>query len=281
MTLIELFNRFWSLNRYIPFKSLDCQVYMYLISQCNKQYWNNPFQLPQRIVERELDLKRDAIDKAKNRLQQRGLIRIKKGKGSAAPWVEIVGVKCTSKSLKDEFCVDIWDTNDDTNEDTNEDTNPTQNENPHYNIKDNKTKRQKDSLSMPLGKPVEGVLDLKFDEPKKKKTKSRTPQESPPAPTIEEVKAHFLSQSADTRLDDWEAEAEIFFNNFDATDWVDASGRKIKRWDSRANRWILEKEQRKKSSQTNGKFRQQTQISADRRGTEADGKPQKNWDASF
>lgn len=91
------------------------------------------------------------------------------------------------------------------------------------------------------------MLDLGLDEPKKKKTKSRTLQESPPAPTLEEVKAYFLSQSADTRIDDWEAEAEIFFNNFDATDWVDASGRKIKRWDSRANRWILEKEQRKKS----------------------------------
>lgn len=96
-------------------------------------------------------------------------------------------------------------------------------------------------------KPSAGVLDLGLDEPKKKKTKSRTPQESPPAPTLEDVKAYFLSQSADTRLDDWEVEAEIFFNNFDATDWVDASGRKIKRWDSRANRWILEKEQRKKS----------------------------------
>ena len=115
---------------------------------------------------------------------------------------------------------------------------------------------------------AQGILDLKF--PKEKKAKPK--REPPPTPTLEEVKAYFLSQSADTRLEDWEAEAEIFFNNFNATDWIDAAGRKINRWDSRANRWIFEKEQRKKTSQTN------VSSSITRTDTAADGRQQRQHD---
>lgn len=120
-------------------------------------------------------------------------------------------------------------------------------------------------------KPSAGVLDLGLEEPKKKKSKT-PPQPPPPAPTLEEIKAYFLSQSADTRLEDWEPEAEIFFNNFNATDWVDAVGRKIKRWDSRANRWIFEKEQRRKQSQPH------VTAPITRTDTAADGRQQRQND---
>lgn len=249
MTYIELINRFWESYRLKKFSDIDTAIYFFLLNECNIRRWLNPFELQTRNLEISLSISRKTIGEARNRLRQRGMIDFIEAQGRGATVYLIDGVDVTNKELKSRFCVSSTKHKGNTNGNTkvtqglhkgNTKANPTLlDEDIRYKTKDN--------IPISPDKPGEGVLDFELDEPKKKKSKSRTPQESPPAPTLEEVKAYFLSQSADTRLDDWETEAEIFFNNFDATDWVDASGRKIKRWDSRANRWILEKEQRKKS----------------------------------
>lgn len=62
------------------------------------------------------------------------------------------------------------------------------------------------------------------------------------APTLDEVKAYFLSQGADVKIADWEKEASIFFNHYDSIGWKTPNGAQIVNWDSKANVWILDKE---------------------------------------
>lgn len=286
MTYIDLINRFWDSYRLKKFSDIDTVIYFFLLNECNIRRWLNPFELQTRNLEISLSISRKTIGEARNRLRQRGMIDFIEAQGRGATIYLIVDAAMTNKELNSRFCVSHTKHKGNTNGNTKVTQTVTQglhkgNTTAIYTLLNEDIRlKTKDNTPIPPDKPGDGVLDLGLDEPKKKKSKSRTPQESPPAPTLEDVKAYFLSQGADTRLDDWETEAEIFFNNFNATNWVDASGRKIARWDSRANRWILEKEQRKKLSQTNGNFRQ-TQISSDRRGTEADGKEEKDWDSSF
>ena len=61
------------------------------------------------------------------------------------------------------------------------------------------------------------------------------------SPTLDEVIQHFIKQNAPERLDDWQEQAEIFFNHFDSIGWKNANGVKIERWDSKANLWILDR----------------------------------------
>ena len=65
---------------------------------------------------------------------------------------------------------------------------------------------------------------------------------------IDDVIQYFINQNAPERLDDWQEQAEIFFNHFDSIGWKNTNGVKIERWESKANLWILDhvKENRKK-----------------------------------
>lgn len=261
MTYLELINHFWKIHDNVNFSPHEIALYFCLLREANRQGWPEPFVCPNRNLCLGLNIPDSTLIRCRDRLVGNGVFSYKsaKDKRKAPSYYLHPASRVASRVAS---------------RDASRNASRVASIN-----KDIKTIRPKNKSPIPSDKPGEEVLDLEFEEPKK--TKSRNSQESPPAPTLEEVKAYFLSQNADTRLDDWEAEAEIFFNNYDATDWIDASGRKIKRWDSRANRWILEKEQRNKASQTNGQFRTQIQTPADRRGTDADGKEQKDWDSSF
>ncbi len=266
MTYLELINHFWKIHESVNFSPHEIALYFYILKEANRQGWPKPFVCPNRNLCLGLSIADSTLIRCRDRLVGNVVLAYKSAKDKRkAP---IYYFPCASSDASRN---DSRDASSRASRDASRDASI---------IKDIKTKRPKNKSPISPDKPGECVLDLNLEEPKKEKSKTQPQQETPP-PTLEEVKAYFLSQSADTRLDDWEAEAEIFFNNFNATDWVDASGRKIKRWDSRANRWILEKEQRKKISQTNGQFRKQTQVPADRRGTEADGKEQKDWGSSF
>ena len=66
-------------------------------------------------------------------------------------------------------------------------------------------------------------------------------------PTFDEVRAYF-----ENKLQNWEEQAETFYNHFTSLGWRTASGAKVERWDSRANLWIIEKKQSNGSAkQTN------------------------------
>ena len=96
----------------------------------------------------------------------------------------------------------------------------------------------------------QGKLDLNFEEGKKAKRKLRK-DNSATSPTLDEVFDYFLSQNADMRLENWEESAKRFFDYFNAVDWRDKFNRRITRWDSRANSWILDDEKRNKEKSKN------------------------------
>ena len=116
------------------------------------------------------------------------------------------------------------------------------------------------------------------------------------APTLDEVIQHFIKQNAPERLDDWQEQAEIFFNHFDSIGWKNANGVKIERWDSKANLWILDrirenrkneldhdgrgKESIKQASKFDGEGSRQAQADAptDR---ESDAKAQRKYSERF
>lgn len=89
-------------------------------------------------------------------------------------------------------------------------------------------------------------LSLFAEEEKKARKKPTQSKSPPPAPTLDEVLDYFLSQDADKRLENWEESARRFYDNFNAVDWRDKYNRRITRWDSRANSWILDDESRQK-----------------------------------
>lgn len=232
MTYLELINQFWKIHDSVNFSPHEIALYLYLLREANRQGWPEPFVCPNRNLCLGLNIPDSTLIRCRDRLVGNGVFTYKSAKDRRkAPTYYLQGAS--------------RDTSRDASRNASSRASRDASRDASIN-KDIKTIRPKNKSPISPDKPGESVLDLQFDEPKKKKTRPCSQQETP-APTLEEVKEYFLSQSADTRLDDWEAEAEIFFNNFNATDWVDASGRKIKRWDSRANRWILEKEQRKKS----------------------------------
>ena len=67
-------NEFWKQDRFDPTQALDAKFYFYLLDECNKREWINPFELQSRITEISLLITRKTIGEVRNRLKQRGLI---------------------------------------------------------------------------------------------------------------------------------------------------------------------------------------------------------------
>ena len=74
MTYIELINEFWKHERLNPGQALDAKFYFYLLDECNRRKWTNPFELRSRITELSLMITRKTIGEVRNRLKQKGLI---------------------------------------------------------------------------------------------------------------------------------------------------------------------------------------------------------------
>lgn len=74
MTYIDLLNEFWKQDKLNPTQALDAFFYFYLLGECNKRNWINPFELRSRIIEVKLMISRKTIGEVRNRLKQRGLI---------------------------------------------------------------------------------------------------------------------------------------------------------------------------------------------------------------
>jgi hypothetical protein len=115
------------------------------------------------------------------------------------------------------------------------------------------------------------------DEKKTRKPKAQKTPPSPP-PTIEEVTAYFERQSAG-RLADWQGSAQRFFDHFSSVGWMASNNRRIERWESRANLWILDDEGRQKqyshaTIQSDNKF-------SERRGTEPTAKSRKDFNGTL
>ena len=74
MNYDNLLRTFWQQNEVNPIQPLDAFFYFYLLGECNKRNWINPFELRSRIIEVKLMISRKTIGEVRNRLKQRGLI---------------------------------------------------------------------------------------------------------------------------------------------------------------------------------------------------------------
>ena len=75
MNYIELINAFWDKRVVYPLTSCEADFYCYLLKECNSRKWINPFNLPTKIIERDLNLNRRTICEIRNKLQSNGYIR--------------------------------------------------------------------------------------------------------------------------------------------------------------------------------------------------------------
>lgn len=235
MTYIELLNEFWELDRFNPFENVDTKLYMMLLDESNIRKWINPIVLHTYYLEERLRIKRKAIGEARNRLKQRGLIDFIAKTNNPTIYL-LSKVEISNLELFQLFPTG-------NNKETigkqlgnNWETIGKHNNIDYIDYKDNKT-----SVT-----PVQGLL---FPEENKTQKKSRDDQWQPPS--LEEVKSHFKANGEG--LPDWKELACRFYDHYTAYGWIGSGGRKIRQWDSLANRWIFDEIKKHKNNDENTK----------------------------
>ena len=88
MSYINLLNKFWGKRKEYRLTSIEADLYLFLVHKCNKLRWENPFCLPTKDIQEELNLPRQTINKARKRLENFGLLKIQQGttKGKSAKY---------------------------------------------------------------------------------------------------------------------------------------------------------------------------------------------------
>lgn len=263
MTYIELLNNFWDSTRFNPCSSNEAAMYFYLLHQCNIRRWINPFELKTKDLELTLGISRTTIAALRNRLKQRGFIDFAKGLGSGKAIYRLTGVKITDSKLNEKICVQSVDTMVDTTLDTMVDT--TLNTKVDTNakstlyIEERRHKTKDDSVAVATrGAPQRIEPESLFAEEERKAAKKKSPPKPKitfEPPTLDEVRRYFLNQDADKRLENWEESARRFYDNYAAVGWIDKYNRRITRWDSKANSWIIDDEKREKERKQNEQTR--------------------------
>ena len=89
----KLLKAFWEKRLVCSLTSCEADMYFYLLKQCDLGNWTNPFKLPTKKCEVELDFTRKTISNVRNSLQQKGFINFKPSKvrGEVAEY-EIIGL---------------------------------------------------------------------------------------------------------------------------------------------------------------------------------------------
>lgn len=289
MTYIELINRFWDFYRVKKFSDIDTAIYFFLLNECNIRRWLNPFELQTRNIEICFSISRKTIGEARNRLKQRGLIDFIEAQGRGPTTYLLDGVDINNDLLKALFsvsdCVSPKKHKGNTNGNTRvtqrlHKGNTTQDSTLYIEDKRHKTK-DKSPNGDSAGQPQPEISLFAEEEKKAGRRKPKASKDPPsPPPTLDDVLQYFLSQDADKRLENWEESARRFFDNFNAVDWRDKFNRRITRWDSRANSWILDDEKRQKERITPNETKQADKLS-ERRGTEPNATSRKGFKGTF
>lgn len=85
MTYIELINDFWQEFESEAMPSNDALLYLFLLKVCNSKRWENPFELPNKRIRIYLEMTDKAIIQSRERLAERGLIKVTKGEKNRMP----------------------------------------------------------------------------------------------------------------------------------------------------------------------------------------------------
>ena len=290
MTYIDLINRFWEAYRVKKFSDIDTAIYFFLLNECNIRRWLNPFELQTRNIEICIGVSRKTIGEARNRLKQRGIIDFVEAQGRGPTTYLIDGADITNNVLRELFCA----SNSVTSKKHKGNTRVTQGlhkgnttQDSTLYIEDIRYKNKESSVaSATRGAPQRASKKVEkslFAEEEKKAAKLKSPPRTKPSftpPTLDDVKEYFLSHDADKRLENWEECAQRFYDYFNAVDWIDKNGRRITRWDSRANSWIIDDEKREKENIAKNEIKQQDRFS-ERRGTEPTATSRKGFKGTF
>lgn len=79
MSYIDLIRKFWQLDATWQFGCCESRLYFYLVEQANRLGWPDNFTHSDRRLSENVGASRNAISRAKNRLEQAGLLRIATG----------------------------------------------------------------------------------------------------------------------------------------------------------------------------------------------------------
>lgn len=269
---IKLIKRFWQEVETDDFLPSEACVYFRLVEICNRSGWQNPFSLSNSRAVALMAMNEKTFRAIRDKLAERGLIDFRKGKRRESKPMYCIPVEV------DDVWVFPWENFLEVKNTANTPVNTTVNttaNTPAYNKTKTKTNISPNGDCAAVPAPVP-ELSLFAEEDRKKKKAKAAKDPPPPFPTLEEVLQYFLSQDADKRLENWEESARSFFDNFTAVDWRDKYNRRITRWDSRANKWILDDEQRQKERSKPNENRQSDRFS-ERRGTEPESKSRKGF----
>ena len=270
MNYIELINRYWQEVEIEGWTPVETDIYFRLLDICNRSGWKNPFTLPNPRAVALMAVTENTLAAGRDRLVMKGLIGFKRGsRRKDAPTYcfpeKIDGEWVFPESFTAGFASNIE---------------PKQGvKRPTYNKTKTKTNKSPSGDSA-----VQSLPELSLFADEDKRAARRKPKASkdppPPPPTLEEVLQYFLSQDADKRLANWEESARRFYDNFTAVDWRDKFNRRITRWDSRANSWILDDEQRQKEKDRTNETKQPDRLS-EFRGTESSATSRKGFKGTF
>ena len=110
MSYINLLNKFWGKRKEYRLTSIEADLYLFLVHRCNKLRWENPFCLPTKDIQEELNLPRQTINKARKRLENFGLLKYQQGatKGKSAKYFICDCVTSSDTIVKE--CVTSSDT---------------------------------------------------------------------------------------------------------------------------------------------------------------------------
>ena len=280
MNYIELINRFWSEVEMKDYKSQEANLYFFLLHYCNRIGWVNPFSLPNKRAVLSTGLSEKTLIECRCRLRERGLIEFRPGKRKAAP-----PVYCFPAEGKNGFYFP-WESKTESKTGSKTES-KTESKTGSYNKTINsKHKTESSVASATRGAPQRASKSIEkslFAEEEKKTANRKSPPRTKPSftpPSIDDVKEYFLSHDADKRLENWEECAQRFYDYFNAVDWIDKNGRRITRWDSRANSWIIDDEKREKENIAKNEIKQQDRFS-ERRGTEPTATSRKGFKGTF
>ena len=86
MNYIELLNRFWQVDAQQKVADYATRLYFFLVQECNRRRWQNPFELSDRQLIRVMGGSVNTLKKHREDLVERGLISYQsggKGRGDA------------------------------------------------------------------------------------------------------------------------------------------------------------------------------------------------------
>lgn len=239
MSYIDLINQFWRMNRIEPFNPTEACLYFYLLSQWNI-YRESKFQVKTKDIERDINISKKTICVVRKVLKERGLIDYTEGdRRSSSPVYQIlenveVGRQRKTPEPPAEMALP---------EDVDEIPMPPEyqcSEEPELVYYPEPPEPASPEPAPPPKKPsrkkVEKPLDELFKVPKPEK---RSKKEFIP-PTLQEVEDFFSGLG----ILNAEEKARQFFFHYDSLGWHTATGAVIWRWDSLANKWLLNDKQK-------------------------------------